>query len=89
MVAPTEGHGIEEGANLDMGGVPFSLLVSQPKAKSELSRLTLTQEASLKDWEGGARNSTAADFAEALWQWYERCKKCTAIGGEPVKKNFK
>jgi hypothetical protein len=44
----------------------FSLLVSRPKAKSELSGLTLTQEASLKDGEGGAKNSAAADFAEAL-----------------------
>jgi hypothetical protein len=44
----------------------FSMLVSRPKAKRELSKLTLTQEASLKDLEGGARNSAAADFAEAL-----------------------
>jgi hypothetical protein len=50
MVALTEGHGIEEGASLDMGGISFSVLVSRPKAKSELSRLTLTQEAYLKDW---------------------------------------
>jgi hypothetical protein len=44
------------------------MLVSRPKAKRELSKLTLTQEASLKDLEGGARNSAAADFSEALRQ---------------------
>jgi hypothetical protein len=43
----------------------FSLLVSQPKVKSELAGLILTQEASLKQWEGGMRNSMAANFAEA------------------------
>jgi hypothetical protein len=42
------------------------MLVSRPKVKRELSKLTLTQEASLKDLEGGARNSAATDFAEAL-----------------------
>ncbi len=46
----------------------FSLLVSRPEAKRELPGLTLTQEASKKDQEGGARKSAAADFAEAL-QW--------------------
>ncbi len=64
MVAPTEGHGDEERASLDARSVRndfrhgfftildnFSLLVSRPKVKRELSELTLTQEASLKDWE--------------------------------------
>jgi hypothetical protein len=60
------------------------MLVSRPKAKRELSELTLTQETSLKDLEGGARNSAVADFAEALRQWYKRCKKCAAIGGGAI-----
>jgi hypothetical protein len=38
----------------------------------------------LKDLEGGVRNSAAADFAEALRQWYERCKKCAGIGGGAI-----
>jgi hypothetical protein len=77
MVALTEGHGIEEGASLDMRGycsdflpskTAFSMLASWLKVKSELSRLTLIQEASLKDGDGGARNSAAADFTEVLRQ---------------------
>jgi hypothetical protein len=59
MVASTEGYGDEE-------RVRFSLLVSRPKAKREQSELTLTQEASLKDREGGERNSAAADFTKGL-----------------------
>jgi hypothetical protein len=42
------------------------MLVSRAKAKRELSQLTLTQEAPLKELGGGARNSAAAEFAEAL-----------------------
>jgi hypothetical protein len=41
-------------------------LVSRPEAKRELHGLTLTQEASEKDQDGVARNSAAANFAEAL-----------------------
>jgi hypothetical protein len=41
-------------------------LVSRPETKRELPGLTLTQEASEKDQEGGAKKSAAADFAEAL-----------------------
>jgi hypothetical protein len=33
---------------------------------SELAGIILTQEASWKRWEGGRRNSAAANFAEAL-----------------------
>ncbi len=62
--------------------------MSLPKAKSELSGLTLTQEAYLKDREGGVRNSAAVDFAEALWWRYERCEKCTVIGGGHVQNNL-
>jgi hypothetical protein len=58
------------------------------EAKSELSGLTLAQEASQKDREGGARNSGAADLAEALCREYEHCEKCVAIGGGPGKKIF-
>jgi hypothetical protein len=79
MMVPTEGQGGEDGVSLDAQSVrsdfrcgfftiltTFSLLVSRPKAKRELSALTLTQKASEKDQEGGARNSAAADFAKAL-----------------------
>jgi hypothetical protein len=34
--------------------------------KSELADLILTQEASWKHWDGGMRNSVAANFAKAL-----------------------
>ncbi len=60
------------------------MLVSRPKAKRELSKLTLTQEASLKELKGGARNSAAAEFAEVLRRWYERCEKRAAIGGGAI-----
>ncbi len=68
----------------------FSLLVSRLEAKREMSglTLTLTQEASEKDQEGVARNSTAADFAEELRRRYERCKRHIAIGGGPIKKSL-
>ncbi len=46
------------------------MLVSRPKAKRELSKLTLTQEASLKDLEGGARNSAAA----VIWALRKVCR---------------
>jgi hypothetical protein len=62
--------------------------VSRPEAKREISGLTLTQEASEKDQEGVARNNVAANVAEALWQWYERCEKRIAIGGGPIKKSL-
>ncbi len=67
----------------------FSLLVSRPKAKRELSALTLTQKASEKDQEGGTKNNAAADFAKTLRWYYERCEKCVAIGSGPSKKNLK
>jgi hypothetical protein len=63
--------------------------VSRPEAKRELPGLTLTQEASKKDREGGVRNSTAADFAEALQWSYERGEKCVTIGSGPVNKRLK
>jgi hypothetical protein len=44
----------------------FSLFERRPGAKSELADLILAQEASYKNWDGGTRNSTAANFAEAL-----------------------
>jgi hypothetical protein len=62
--------------------------VSRPEAKRELPGLTLTQEASEKDQEGGARNSAVADFAEALRWSYERGEKCVAIGGRPINKSL-
>jgi hypothetical protein len=36
--------------------------------KSKLADLILAQEASSKNWDGGTRNSMAANFAEALWR---------------------
>jgi hypothetical protein len=60
--------------------------VSQPEAKRELSGLTLTREASEEDQEGGARNSVAADFAEALQSSYEHGGKLVAISGGPINK---
>ncbi len=52
--------------------------------KRGLIGLTLTQEASQKDWDRGARNLTAADFAEAFQQWYryERSEKCVEMEGD-------
>jgi hypothetical protein len=62
----------------------FSLWVSQRRVKRGLIGLTLTQEASQKDWDRGARNLTAADFAEAFQQWYryERSEKCVEMEGD-------
>jgi hypothetical protein len=44
----------------------FSLFERRPGAKRELVCLILAQEASYKNWDGGTRNITAANFAEAL-----------------------
>jgi hypothetical protein len=66
----------------------FSLLMSRPEAKREMSGLTLTQEASEKDQEGVARNSVVADFVEELRRRYERCKRRITIGGGPIKKSL-
>jgi hypothetical protein len=44
----------------------FSQLVSWLEVKSKLAGLTLTQEASEKEREGGARNNAEVDFTEAL-----------------------
>jgi hypothetical protein len=73
-MVPTEEKGDEEGASLDSRRVHkdfcssfFTILynvltvVSWPEAKSELSGLTLTQEASKKNPVEGARNSALAD----------------------------
>ncbi len=46
----------------------FSLFERRPGAKSELTGFILSQEASFKNWDGGTRNSTVANFAEALWR---------------------
>ncbi len=59
-------------------------MVSRPEAKRELPGLTLTREDSEKDQEGGARNSVAADFAEALQWSYKHREKCVANGGGPI-----
>jgi hypothetical protein len=74
MVAPTEGHEDEERASLDTRSVRsnfrrgFFTILDNVLNVGESAELTLTQEASLKDLEGGVRNSAAADFAEALRQ---------------------
>ena len=57
-----------------------------PRVKRELAGLTLTQQTFKKEWEGAVRSLTAADFAEAFRQWYQRCEKCVAIGGSFVEK---
>jgi hypothetical protein len=44
----------------------FSLFERWPGANRELTAFILAQEASYKNWYGGTRNSTAANFAEAL-----------------------
>jgi hypothetical protein len=44
----------------------FSLFERRPGAKCELAAFILAQEASYKNLVGGTRNSTAANFAEAL-----------------------
>jgi hypothetical protein len=44
----------------------FSLFERRPGAKRELAAFILAQEASYKNWDGGTRNSTAANFTEAL-----------------------
>jgi hypothetical protein len=44
----------------------FSLFERRPGVKRELAAFILAQEASYKNWDGGTRNSMAADFAEAL-----------------------
>jgi hypothetical protein len=44
----------------------FSLFERQLGAKRELAAFILAQEASYKNWDGGTRNSTAANFTEAL-----------------------
>ncbi len=82
MVAQIDGQGDEEGANQGVRGVcsndcrgsltiltTFSLLVSRPEIKSELTGINLSQEVSSKVWDGGTRNLRAGDFAEML-QWY-------------------
>jgi hypothetical protein len=46
-------------------------LVSWWRAKKELAVLTLTQETSQKELDGGVRNRTA----EALWRRYECFEK--------------
>ncbi len=46
----------------------FSLFERWPGAKSELATFILAQEAFYKNWDGGTRNSTAVNFAEALWR---------------------
>jgi hypothetical protein len=44
----------------------FSLFERWPGAKRELAAFILAQEASYKNWDGGTRNSMAANIAEAL-----------------------
>jgi hypothetical protein len=44
----------------------FSLFERRPGAMRELAAFILAQEASYKNWDGGTRNSTVANFAEAL-----------------------
>jgi hypothetical protein len=44
----------------------FSLFERRPGTKRELAAFILAQEAFYKNWDGGTRNSTAANFAEAL-----------------------
>ncbi len=44
----------------------FLLFERRPGAKRELAGLILAQEASYKNWDGGTRNSAAANLAEAL-----------------------
>jgi hypothetical protein len=46
----------------------FSLLVSRLEVWSKLPGLTIFQEASYNELEGGARNSMVANIAEALWR---------------------
>jgi hypothetical protein len=45
-----------------------SLWVSRRRVKTELNDLTLTQETSKKEWEGGVRNLMAAYIAKAFCQ---------------------
>jgi hypothetical protein len=44
----------------------FSLFERRLGVKRELAAFILAQEASSKNWDGGTKNSTAANFAEAL-----------------------
>jgi hypothetical protein len=52
--------------------------------KTGLISLPLPKEASWKKWNGGTRNLTVADFAEAFQQWCELSGKCVAIASNYV-----
>ncbi len=58
-----------------------------PRVKRELAGLTLTQDTFKKGLEGAVRSIMAADFAEAIWGWLQRHKKCVSIGGGYVEKS--
>jgi hypothetical protein len=59
-------------------------VVSQQRVKREIVGLTLNQETSKKEQEGGVINLMAADFTEAFLRWYECCEKCMGISSGHV-----
>jgi hypothetical protein len=65
----------------------FSLFEWRPGAKCDLAAFILAQEASYKNWDGGTRNSTAANFTEALRRQWERYLKCVKIAGGHIDKS--
>ncbi len=57
------------------------------RVKKELAGLTLTQEISQKELQGGGRYFTAANFAQAMQWRYDCCEKCKKIAGSHIDKN--
>jgi histone-lysine N-methyltransferase SETMAR len=70
--------------SLDLAPADFFLF---PSVKRELTSKTLTQETLKKEWERAVRTLSAADFATAFRQWYDRWQKVLNIAGRYVKKS--
>jgi hypothetical protein len=60
-----------------------------PRVKRKLAGLMLFQKTCKEEYEGALRAIVAADFPDALRQWYERSKKCVQIVGSYLKKSYK
>ncbi len=100
-MAPTERKWNEEGANFAVKSVRSGfrrgfftildnvLIIGESPWGEERAAWHLPHPGGLREGSGwGCENSAAADFAEALRQWYESCEKCVEIGDGPFNKSL-
>ncbi len=101
VVAPTEGQGHEEGANLGTRSVRsyfrcgfFTILdnvliIGESARGEERADLPHPHPGGLREGSGGGcEKKRGGGLTEALRWWYERGKKCGALGGGPINKGF-